>query len=121
MLCRFSYGYHVYDVGMVTETGRVFSVALKKLWRSPKTTVSLLGKKKYLRKIYIRSSGQARLYVDCDENVVCDLPQSSKTHCVYVGKNADAVGLTLTSTADHFTLYGMEIEFEVRGRSVYEN
>lgn len=120
LLCRFSYGYRSFDVGMVNESGRVFSTPLKKLWRSPKSFINLLGKKKYLRKIYIRSYGQLKLSIDGDETTEYDLPQTGRTHCVYVGKNADAVGLTLTSTADKITLYGVEMEFDVKRRSVYD-
>lgn len=121
LLCRFSYGYRVFDIGMVTETGKVFSTQLSKVWRSPKTVLAEYGTQKYLRKIYLRSKGALTMLVRAEQDLEFSLPQSGKTHCIYVGRNADAVGLTLTSTADKFTVYGLEMEFSARRKNVYDD
>ncbi len=120
LLCAFSYGYRVFDIGMVTETGKVFSTSLKKLWAGPKTTLSMLGDEKYVRKIYLRSIGDLTLRVETDRTEEYDLPASSRNHCIIVGRKGDAVGLTLTSTADKITVFGMEIEFEIKRRGFYD-
>ena len=120
LLCAFGGNYHPLDVGMIVDTGKVFSTPLKKKWRSPKTTLGKLSRNKYLRKIYLRANGAMTLSVDADEKREFSLPAGVRTHCICVGKRADAVGLELTSTADKFTAYGLEIEFDVKKRGFYE-
>ena len=120
LLCSFGAGYHPFDIGMVTDDGKIFSVSPKKKWRSPFSTLDKLSRDKFVRKIYLQASGEMTLTCIANERQDFTLPSGARTHCVYVGKRADAVGLELTSTADQFTAYGMEIEFDIRKRGYYE-
>ncbi len=120
LLCVFGGSYHPLDIGMVTDSGKVFSTPLKKKWRSPKTTLEKLSRDKFLRKIYLMANGAMTLTVDADGKSDYLLPSGVKTHCICVGKRANAVGLELTSTADKFAAYGLEMEFDIKRRSFYE-
>ncbi|MBO4539180.1 MAG: hypothetical protein J5781_02805 [Clostridia bacterium] len=120
LLCAFGGNYHPFDIGMVTDSGKVFSTPLKKKWRSPKTTLSKLSRDKFLRKIFLLSNGAMTLTVDADGKSEFMLPSGVRTHCICVGKRADAVGLELASTADKFTAYGLEMEFDIKRRGFYE-
>lgn len=120
LLCAFGSGYHPMDIGMVTDDGKIFSVSPKKKWKSPLSTLGKLSKDKFVRKIYVHASGEITLACITDERQEFVLPSGARTHCVYVGRRADAVGLELASTADRFTAYGLEIEFDIRKRGYYE-
>lgn len=120
LLCAFGTGYHPLDIGMVTNDGKIFSVAPKKKWRSAVVSFGELSQDKFVRKVYVHANGAMTLVCVADGKQEFSLPSGARTHCVYVGRRADAVGLELTSTADSITAYGMEIEFDIRKRGYYE-
>ncbi len=120
LFLQFTYGYKMYDIGMLDESGKLFSASLQKKWRSPVSCLSHLQYGKRLRKIFLRPSGNVTLQVILDDTYEFQLGNGGSVQAVFVNKKADAVGLVLTSTAASFRPGSIEMEFELPERSIYD-
>ncbi len=120
LFCRFTHSYHTFDIGMVGNSGKVFSTSLKKVWYHPVSLCASAGEKVILKKIFLRSSGEITVKVKTDVEQEFSIPAAGRNHCIVIGRKGDAVGLTLTSTADKITVTDMEMEFDKSNRGVYD-
>ncbi|HOO22976.1 MAG TPA: hypothetical protein PKY53_04770 [Clostridia bacterium] len=110
---HFNMYYRIGQVGVITETGRLFGQSLHKKWVSPRTNFEIINLDKVLKKIYIRSAAPVKLTARMENDVEYNLSASYSAQMVPVNRRADKIGLVIETDADNFAVSGMILEFDL--------
>lgn len=104
-------------VGMVNDSGKLFTLPLHKHWRSPKSNLGEIADSKIVRRLYLYSLHDVDVTLIADDNVVTrKMKGSAKASCAAFNAKGDGFALKIDSDAEKLSVSEVQILLDVNGR-----
>ncbi len=105
------------NVGMINDTGKLFTIPLAKHWRSPKSNLGEIADSKIVRRLYISSLYDVNVTLIADEDVYSrKIKGSVKAACAAFNAKGDGFALQIDSTAEKLSVSEVQLLLDVNGR-----
>ncbi len=119
LLVNFNNVFNAYNIGMVSESGKLFGKILKSYWKSPYTNLEKLDYMKTLRRIYINAKGVIKLKAILDKEYDFNIFANGTTVMLPINKTADMLGIIIESEDPNFCVNSILLEFDMikRGKN----
>lgn len=112
MLLLFGSQYRGMAVGMFSDSGKLFDLPLKKLWRSPCTDLGTLDKIKVLKRVFLRTAGDIVFTVRLDKDYDVPIVGANIARYLVVNKRAERFGFEVATEENELDVSGMFFEFD---------